>query len=120
MSNPIYPSQLTTEEAVAGFKVIDILDPHHFQGDGLKTIKAVVYSHGPSHRLIKMRNVDGRIFYKLEQYGRRTGAPDYEEVEWQPVGDLVSDEANEAVEDLPRFIRETDAGITSHVPPPIS
>jgi hypothetical protein len=56
-----FPSEITPEEEVAGFKVTEIFAPNASQRDGLKTIMAVIYKCGPSHRLIKMRYLNGGI-----------------------------------------------------------
>src|SRR5262249_41108640 len=105
MIDPLYPAEATCEEEVAGFKVTDILAPHAFQGDGLRTIKAVVYSCGPSHRVIKMRHPNGRIFYKLQQFGMFADSPDYEEADWLPVGLDLEFDPNKAVGEAGRIMR---------------
>jgi len=120
ITDPLFPSDLTPEEEVAGFKKVEILAPHAYQGDGHKTIMAVVYSCGPSHRVIKKRNLEGRRTYKLEQFGVFAGSPDYEEPDWLPVGVEVECDPNVAVEDAARRMREAAGpAIESRIPPKI-
>src|SRR4051794_30776382 len=99
ISDPLFPSDLTPEEEVAGFRVTEILAPHAYQGDGLMTIKAVVYKAGQSHRVVKMRDPDGITLYKLQQFGVFEGSPEWEEPDWLPVGTYVDFDPNKAVED---------------------
>jgi len=118
--DPLFPSDLAPEEEVAGFKITEIFAPHSYQPDGLKTIKAVVYEAGQSHRVIKMRGPDGKTVYKLQQFGVFEGSPDWEEPDWLPVGTDLDMDPNKAVEDAGRMMREGGRPeIISRVPPKI-
>jgi hypothetical protein len=120
ISDPLFPSDLTPAEEVAGFKVTEILAPHAYQGDGLKTIKAVVYEAGQSHRLIKMRVPDGVTIYKLQQFGVFEGSPEWEEPDWLPFGTRLDIDPNKVVEDAGRMMREgARPRIISWIPPKI-
>lgn len=71
MSAPlVFDSDLTPEEAAAGFVVRPVGHP-----DGLPTtVPAAVYTWGdPSHRLVKTRGRDGVVF-QLQAFGRRRAA----------------------------------------------
>lgn len=50
-----HATEFTPAEDVAGFKLVEIDDPRHFQGYP-KKIWAVVYRYGKSYRLVKMRH----------------------------------------------------------------
>ena len=62
-----FPSELTLDEAAAGFAVLSVEHP-----DGPPaTVPAVVHTWGdPSHRLVKTRGRDGRIVFQLQAFGR--------------------------------------------------
>lgn len=66
----VFVSDLTPEEAAAGFVVRPVGHP-----DGLPTtVSAAVHAWGdPSHRLVKMRCRDGIVF-QLQAFGRRRAA----------------------------------------------
>jgi hypothetical protein len=79
MSAPdLYLSDLTPEEADAGFRVRPVEHP-----DGLPaTVPAAVHTWGdPSHRLVKTRGRDGVVF-QLQAFGRRRAGAGTGPVGW--------------------------------------
>jgi hypothetical protein len=66
----LYLSDVTPDEAAAGFGVCAVAHP-----DGASAaVPAVVYTWGdPSHRLVKTSGRDGQVIFQLQAFGRRKG-----------------------------------------------
>jgi hypothetical protein len=105
MTSPYFPTDLTPEEHVAGFRLIDIYDPHSYLPGG-QTIKAVIYRAGPSHRVVKRRLSSGEAYYVLEHFSVLEGAADGAPGSWDEVGADIERDPNRAVEKASSMMRD--------------
>jgi hypothetical protein len=67
-TNRVYPTDLSPEEAMAGFRLVEIENPEgRYQGKP-KKVWAVVFQVEPSYRLVKTLN-PFRHYYNLQMFG---------------------------------------------------
>jgi len=100
----MYPSEITTEELELGFAIKEIKSPDsHFAGQPA-SIKAVIYQHNESYRIIKILNPNDGIEYKLQKYGQLPDSPEYVAPEWWPVGMLQDSDPEIAISKILRYI----------------
>jgi hypothetical protein len=104
-----FPSEITAAEIKAGFKVMEVPNPDaHFAGQP-KTMHSVIYPLGQSHRVIKFRWPDGRVWYKLQTFGRYKFGPQNRELQWLPDCDCALDNPAFAIEYLQTRIGDAGA-----------
>jgi hypothetical protein len=103
----LHPTDLTTNEVAAGFKLMRIENPNARIEGHPPTIMAVVYQVAPSYRLVKMkRPTDGKIHYTLRVFARVSDDPDAPPRWHYGRADYKDDDPTRAAGDIARSIRE--------------
>ena len=84
-SRPIYPTEITPEEEVAGFRRMEIEHPHLKYGVEDR-VRAVAYPFRKCYRLLKRwhPSILGRHYFSLEVFGVFSMTPNARP-EWQPI-----------------------------------
>src|SRR5438067_2360332 len=117
-ANAGYNDQLTSEEAELGYEVREVEHPRKEFAYNPPTVRAVVFTLGPSDRIIKMNHPDGGTTYKHQRYGVFRASPGGREG-WLPVGVLTPGNPAEAIR-IARAGVDADPPIVPKVPPPLS
>ena len=77
-----YSNDLTPEDEIIGFKLLEVLNPLAEFADEVKYVTAVVFAIGSSDRIIKLKNPDGKPSYQHQFFGMYG---DSGRNDWKPV-----------------------------------
>ena len=109
----LIPTEMSDAEEVAGFRLTEIEHPDDQRASRPRKIHAVVYRHGQSYRLVKIRHParQGAYYYSLFGFGVYDFAPD-DKPWWLPLeyrAGYDESDPNQAVEELGRWLKESPA-----------
>lgn len=101
----LFRSDITTSESAVGFVQAEVLNPNAHYGGAPEKLQVVIYRVGKSHRIIKMRDPDSQIIYKMQVYGTFSCLPADIPPEWCPWGVLNDTDPHVAVQKIPLYLK---------------